>query len=114
MNLLSIAISLVLAGMVALLAIWLPLAILRNMDRGHERRERLAEGVNGLRLGTMLDRLGENRAYYLHRKRVVDIEHHMQRCGDCEELERCDDALSKDKRIRAEQVDFCPNIADLR
>ena len=114
MNLLSITMSLILVGMLTLLAIWLPFAIGRNIDRGRERRQRLAEGVDGLRLGTMLDRLGEDRVRYLHQKRVVDIEHHMQRCTSCDAIDGCDDVLSKNERVRGEEVAFCPNIQDLR
>ena len=110
----SISVAMILAGMLVALAVWLTFAISRNIDRGHVRRRHLAEGVDGLRLGTMLDRLGEDRDHYLHQKRIVDIEQHMQRCGDCGAVDCCDDVLSKDKRVRGEQVDFCPNIADLR
>jgi len=114
MNLFGIVVALILAGMLVLLAIWLPFAIIRNIDRGHLRRQRLADGVDGLRLGTMLDRLGEDRVHYLHQKRVVDIEHHMNRCTSCDAIDRCDDVLSTDERVRGEEVDFCPNIQDLR
>lgn len=114
MNYLSILVTIVLVGLLAALAVWLPLAIFRNINRGHVRRQHLAEGVDSLRLGTMLDRLGEDRGNYLHQKRVVDIERHMQRCSGCDVMDRCDDVLSKDERVQGEEVDFCPNIAEIR
>jgi hypothetical protein len=114
MNTLSIVISIVLAAMLALLAIGLPLAILRNQEKGHERRRLLAEGVEGLRLGKMLDGLGKDRDRYLHLERVVDIEQQMHRCGNCDAIEQCDDLLGKDEPVRPEVAGFCPNMDELR
>lgn len=114
MNLLSILVSLVLAAMLAVLAIGLPMAILRNLERGHERRRRLAEGVDALRMGRMLDGLGKDRNRYLHVERVVDIEQQMRRCGDCDATEQCDDLLTKEHEVVPEEVDFCPNMDDLK
>ena len=109
MNILSIAITLLLAAMLGLLAIGLPWAILRNMAKGHERRRLLAEGIDALRLGRMVDGLGNDRENYLHRERVVDIEHQMRRCDDCDATERCDEVLQQERPVQAAQVDFCPN-----
>jgi hypothetical protein len=114
MNLLSILITLVLAAMLAALAVGLPVAILRNIARGHERRRLLAEGIDELRLGRMLDGLGTDRDHYLHLQRVADIEQHMRRCSGCEATDRCDDLLRQQQPVRPEAVDFCPNMDELQ
>ncbi len=114
MNLLSILITLILATLLALLAIGLPVAILRNMAKGDERRRLLAAGVEQMRLGRMLDGLGKDRDRYLHLERVADIEQQMRRCGSCSATERCDELLDRQQPVRAESVDFCPNLDKLK
>ncbi len=114
MGILSIVISGVLAAMLAVLAIGLPVAILRNLKKGHERRRLLAERVEALRLGKMLDGLGADRNRYLHVERVADIEQQMRRCGDCDATERCDDLLEKEPSVQPEAVEFCPNMDELK
>ena len=113
MNWVSIIITVALAGMLAALAIWLPLAILRNLDRGHERRRKLAAGVDSLRLSSMLSGMGIDQNNYLHTERVVDIERHMQQCGDCQAIDQCDEKLVGDTAVNAADVQFCPNADDL-
>lgn len=114
MNLLSILVSFVLAAMLAVLAVGLPVAILRNMEKGHERRRRLAERVDELRLGRMLDGLDEDRQRYLHLQRVVDIEQHIRRCGDCGATDQCDDLLAKEEPVQPQDAGFCPNMDELK
>ena len=114
MNLLSILVSLALAAMLAVLAVGLPIAILRNQEKGHERRRRLAEGVDALRLGRMLDGLGKDRNRYLHVERVVDIEQQMSRCGECVATEQCDELLQKERQVAPEAAEFCPNLDALK
>ena len=114
MNWLSVLLSLVLAGLLAALAVALPFAILRNLANGHERRRLLATGVSELRLGRMLDGLGRDRSEYLHSERVLDIELHMQRCGDCQATDPCDNLLDSGQPVKADEADFCPNMDELR
>ena len=114
MNLLSIVVSFVFAAMLAVLAIGLPFAILRNMERGHERRRRLAERVEQLRLARMLDGLKRDRQEYLHMERLVDIEQQMRRCNDCAATDECDELLDREQEVHPEEAVFCPNMDELK
>jgi hypothetical protein len=114
MNLLSILVTLALAAMLAALAVGLPVAILRNIARGQERRRLLGRDIESLRLGRMLDGLGADRTRYLHLERVADIERQMRRCTACDATEHCDQVLQQQRPLQVEAVDFCPNRDELQ
>jgi hypothetical protein len=62
----------------------------------------------------MLDGLGQDRTEYLHTQRVVDIEHHMRRCKDCDATELCDNLLDTGQAIVPATAEFCPNMGNFR
>lgn len=114
MDLISLIITLLLAGLMLLLIVWLPLAIMGNLRAGHRFREGLAGALDQLRLSRMLRHLGIDSSVYLHREPGVDIKRHMERCDACDAKARCDQTLEQDAPADAEALGFCANIEDLK
>ncbi len=114
MDIVSLAITVVLAALMLYLIVRLPLAILGNLRAGHRFRQGLAAALDELRLSRMLGFLGIDKAEYLHRESGVEIKKHMQRCDACEDKERCDQVLSSDVPAETESLGFCANIDDLK
>jgi hypothetical protein len=110
----SLVITFLLAGLMLLLIVRLPLAILGNLKAGHRFREGLAAALDELRLARMLKYLGIDRASYLHREQALEIQKHMQKCDQCDAKGRCDDVLGQDATADVEALGFCANIEDLK
>jgi hypothetical protein len=109
----SLVITLLLGALMLWLVVWLPLAILGNLRRGHGFREALAQGLGELRLSRMLANLGIDRTAYLHQAAAVDIKRHMARCDACDSKDACDQALAQPQAQPAEALGFCANIDEL-
>ena len=106
-ELLDLAALVVLGLLLAAFAVLLFVAILFNARAGERYRKRLAQRLDGLRLGRMLSLLGIDSNAYLHQQRVLDIHHHMNRC------DHCDERLASGK-LSPEALDFCDNEAALK
>lgn len=113
MNILTLAIT----GLMALLAVvfilFLFVAIIFNLKTGENYRHRLANKLDDLRLVRMLGALGIDANAYLHSEKIIDIHRQMERCAACENTDQCDDRLSSNE-IAAEDIDFCNNEKDLQ
>jgi hypothetical protein len=111
------AISIVIGGLLAVLAltfaVLLVSAIVFNVNAGKKYRRSLANRVNQLRLSRMLGALGIDVDTYLHTERIVDIQEQMDRCSACDNLETCDDQLSKGT-VDAADIGFCNNEQSLQ
>ncbi|MCW5587224.1 MAG: hypothetical protein KIS75_13915 [Chromatiales bacterium] len=114
MDIVSLVITLLLAGLMLLLVVRLPLAILSNLRAGHRFREGLADALAELRLSRMLKYLGIDAATYLHKEQAVEIKKHMERCDACDAKSRCDQVLDNEPAADAEHLGFCANIDDLK
>ena len=114
MDIASLVIGGVLAVMLLMLVIRLPLAIAGNLHAGHRFRKSMAMALDELRLARMLGFLGIDRDKYLHEQSALNIKQHMQRCGDCDAKDTCDQVLEKDQPVETEQLGFCANIDDLK
>ncbi len=112
-ELLDLAALVVLGLLLAAFAVLLFVAILFNARAGERYRKRLAQRLDGLRLGRMLSLLGIDSNAYLHQQRVLDIHHHMNRCDHCARTETCDERLASGK-LSPEALDFCDNEAALK
>jgi rRNA maturation endonuclease Nob1 len=110
-------ISIVIGGLLAVLTlaftVSLVLAIVFNVNAGRKYRKALANSVDQLRLSKMLSALGIDVDSYLHTERIVDIQQHMDRCSSCENIEKCDDQISKGA-LDAADISFCNNEQSLQ
>ena len=114
MDIVSLVITFVLAGLMLYLLVRLPLAILGNLRAGHRFREGLAGALEELRLSRMLKYLGIDQAEYLHKRQALEIRQHMERCNACDAKSRCDQVLEKDTAVETDALGFCANIDDLK
>jgi len=110
----SLIITLLLAGLMLYLLVRLPLAILGNLRDGHRFREGLAKALDELRLARMLKYLGIDSAAYLHKEQALEIQKHMERCDACDAKEHCDQVLEEAATPDVESLGFCANIEDLK
>jgi hypothetical protein len=110
-------ISIVIGGLLAVLTlaftVLLVSAIIFNVKAGKKYRKSLANSVHQLRLSKMLTALGVDLDAYLHTERMVDIQQHMDRCSTCENVEKCDDQLSRGE-LDAAELSFCNNEQSLQ
>ncbi len=113
MNVISVIVGGLLAVLTLAFTVLLVMAIVFNLNAGKKYRQSLAHRVNHLRLGKMLGALGIDVDSYLHTERIVDIEQHINRCSDCNNLEKCDDQLSTG-RVDAGEIGFCNNEQSLQ
>jgi hypothetical protein len=113
MNMISIAIGGLLAVLTLVFTVLLTSAIVFNVNAGKKYRKSLANSVDQLRLSKMLAALGIDVDTYLHTERIVDIQQHMNRCSTCENVEKCDDQLSKGP-LDAADISFCNNEQSLQ
>lgn len=114
MDFVSLVITFLLAGLMLLLVVRLPLAILSNLRAGHRFREGLADALAELRLSRMLKYLDIDAATYLHKEQAVEIRKHMERCDACDAKSRCDQVVGNEPAADAEHLGFCANIEDLK
>lgn len=116
MDITSFVIAFLLAGLMLLLIVRLPLAILGNLRTGQRFREGLAATLDELRLSRMLRHLGIDRATYLHREQTLEIQKHMDKCERCDAKSRCDQVLEQEQDDQADvdALGFCANIDDLK
>jgi hypothetical protein len=113
MNMISIIIGGLLAVLTLVFTVLLTSAIVFNVNAGKKYRKSLANSVDQLRLSKMLAALGIDVDTYLHTERIVDIHQHMNRCSTCENVEKCDDQLSKGP-LDAADISFCNNEQSLQ
>lgn len=106
--------TLVLAALVLGLVVMMPIAIGRNLVRGHAYRNRLDSELSGLRLSKMLGFLGIDKASYLHRQASVEIREHMEKCDTCEDKGLCDETLVREHATPEVDLSFCANIDSLQ
>lgn len=114
MDIASLIITVLLAGLMLYLLVRLPLAILGNLRAGHRFREGLAHALDELRLARMLKYLGIDSATYLHKEQALDIQKQMERCDSCDSKSRCDQVLEEAAAPDVESLGFCANIDDLK
>lgn len=114
MDITSLVITFLLAGLMLLLVVRLPLAILSNLRAGHRFREGLTAALEELRLARMLTYLGIDRASYLHREQALKIQKHMEKCDRCDAKGRCDEVLEQNAPADVDALGFCANIEDLK
>ncbi|MCG6887332.1 MAG: DUF6455 family protein [Proteobacteria bacterium] len=112
MAIISTILEIILISITVALVVLLPLAIIFNVKAGRKYRQQLAENIHHLRLNRMLTALGIDTAEYLHRERAVDIHEQMTRCGECQNIETCDDTLAD--VVDVDNIGFCNNEASLR
>ena len=98
---------------VLIFAVLLPLAIGTNVRAGRVYREKLAGGIEKLRLGKMLAALGIDVDAYISQVRSVDIHEHMTRCKACGNVEKCDEKLA-DGSVTPDAIGFCNNEQSLQ
>lgn len=114
MDIVSLIITFLLAGLMLYLVVRLPLAILGNLRAGHRFREGLAAALDELRLSRMLKYLGIDRAKYLHKQNGLEIKRHMERCDACDAKEQCDQVLEEAAPADVDALGFCANIDELK
>ena len=59
-----------------------------------------------------MDALGINKEKYIHQESVLDIKHHIDTCGACDNTDQCDEKLDSDS-IRVEDIKFCGNESSM-
>lgn len=114
MDIASLIITVLLAGLMLYLLVRLPIAIIGNLRAGHRFREGLAKALEDLRLARMLKHLGIDSDRYLHKEQALEIQKHMERCDNCDAKSRCDQALDEATTPDVESLGFCANIDDLK
>ena len=114
MDIVSLIITLLLAGLMLYLLVRLPLAILGNLRAGHRFRQGLAAALQELRLARMLKYLGIDSDVYLHKEQALEIQKHMERCDNCDAKSTCDQVLEQAAPADVESLGFCANIDDLK
>jgi len=113
MNTLTILALVLLTLLLVTFSVLLPVAIVFNVRAGEKYRRDLAEKVNRLRLGKMLEALGVDIDIYLNSERSLDIQQHIDRCNACDNTAECDDKLTG-QGIDPDHIGFCNNEASLR
>lgn len=114
MDIASLIVTLLLAGLLLYLLVRLPLAILGNLRAGHRFREGLAIALGELRLARMLRYLGIESADYLHKQQALDIQRQMERCDNCDAKSHCDQVLEESPPVEVDSLGFCANIDELK
>jgi len=105
--------TLVLAALVMGVVVMMPIAIGRNLVRGHDYRNRLDSKLASLRLSKMLGFLGIDKNAYLHQQQAREIRAHMERCEGCGDKQRCDETLGSQSVSPDVDLGFCANIDSL-
>jgi hypothetical protein len=105
--------TLVLAALVMGVVVMMPIAIGRNLVRGHDYRNRLDSELSSLRLSKMLGFLGIDKNAYLHQQQAREIRAHMERCEGCGDKQRCDETLESQSVSPDVDLGFCANIDSL-
>ena len=103
----------VLGAMAMALIILFPLSIGKNLSAGHRYRKKLAQKLDNLPLGGMLQRLGIDQYKFLHEEDGVHLHRNIQRCESCEAKNVCEETQAGHARLDPRAIDFCPNQQDL-
>jgi hypothetical protein len=111
MELFTFVAGTILAGLVVYLAIRMVWVIVRNLIQGTWLRRRLGRELADLPMNRALERAGIDAVKYLHKERIVDINHHLRNCEACPDTQLCEEELDAGKS--PEEFDFCPNRDDL-
>jgi hypothetical protein len=105
--------TLLLAALVMGVVVLMPVAIGRNLVRGHDYRNRLNSELSSLRLSKMLGFLGIDKNAYLHKQQTREIRAHMEKCDGCGDKQRCDETLGSQSVSPDVDLGFCANIESL-
>ncbi len=105
--------TLVLAALVMGVVVMMPIAIGRNLVRGHDYRKGLDSELSSLRLSKMLGFLGIEKSAYLHLQQTREIREHMEKCDACGDKQLCDETLATQGVSPAVDLGFCANIESL-
>ena len=112
-TIITVLASIIMVALLAIFAIWLPLAIIFNVRAGMIYREKLAGQIEKLRLGRMLSALGIDIDSYISNERGVDIHDHIERCKACSNIDECDERMASGD-ITGDTIDFCNNEQSLQ
>ena len=99
----------VLATMAAALIILFPLSIGKNLAQGHRYRKKLADRIEHLSMGRMLQKLGIDEYKFLHEQDGVHLKREISRCETCEVKEKCEEELNSHERLETKDIAYCPN-----
>ncbi len=113
MDLLSLALFIILYGIVAALGVFILASMFGNMKRARRYFDKLAQQLQSLRLNRMLSALGIDTASYLATQKKIDIEDQMKACEECRNTEQCDQHLAVGD-ISPDAISYCNNEEKLR
>ena len=85
----------------------------KNFQQGQSVRYDLAEKVDQLRYGQILNLFGVNKNLYLHKVPMNKIDAEMRTCRSCEWTNECDKALQHSDYVNDEVLRFCPNASSI-
>jgi hypothetical protein len=88
----------------------LVISLKRNYQTGQLVRKQLADKINQLPMGKMLEKHGIEPSSFLHKVSLTDIESEIRLCHSCNKTVECDKAL-RNEEIKDEAMTFCPNSA---
>ncbi len=113
-DIISIIAMILLGAFVMLTALYLAVAIRKNIRVGQQFRKNFAIKLTAYRLHKMLSALGITQDEYLHQQPITKIMQNMENCQQCPNHKRCDTELDKNKTVLLENIEFCPNETSLR
>ncbi len=99
----------VLAIMAIALFIMFPVSIGKNLAQGHRYRKKLADRLEHLPMGRMLQKLGIDEYKFLHEQDGVHLKHEISQCESCEVKAMCEQELQSHEHLDVEDIDYCPN-----
>ncbi len=99
--------------LVVALVILFPVSIGRNLKVGHAYRKKLAQKIEGLPMGRMLQRLGIDEYRLLHEKDGVHLHEEINRCASCDSKKTCEQVMETHEHLAPDDIDFCPNRDEL-
>ncbi len=103
----------VLGTLAAALIVLFPVSIGRNLKAGHTYRKKLAQKIEALPMGRMLERLGIDEYRLLHEKDGVHLHEEIQRCASCDAKQTCEEVVETHQHLAPDDIDFCPNRDEL-
>ena len=118
MDIFTIVVGSALAALFAFFIARFVFTIGSNLVKGRRFHDDLEKSFDGLRLSSMIQRLGINKYRYIRVNQVIDIERHMENCSNCENTESCDDKLAAaangNVSLNIDNIDFCNNEAEMK
>ena len=92
--------------------VMLVIQIRKNVLTGQSFHDSLIAQISTMRMGRMMEALGINKEKYIHLESALDINHHIDTCNACDNIDQCDEKLDQNN-VRIEDIKYCDNESSM-